>query len=164
MPFPFKLFQGFGTIIAIRLKRPENQGRTQRNSTTADHEGDSSILTDLSDPVPAPILSSISSLVHPVSASSEPGLEERPTGFPSTVYPWSASPAREAFDIAQVGLPLVQAFTGVIPLVGAPMNAAIGGLLGILQVINASAYRMMRMFLDFKGYHRDTIRTRQPWM
>ncbi|KAG2098727.1 uncharacterized protein F5147DRAFT_839579 [Suillus discolor] len=136
MPFPFKLFQGFGKIIAIRLKRPENQGHTQRNSTTADHEGNSSILTDLSDLVPAPMLSSISSPVHPVSASSEPGLEEPPTGFPSTAYPWGASPAHEAFDIAQVALPLVQAFTGVIPLVGAPMNAAIGGLLGILQVIN----------------------------
>ncbi|KAG2343353.1 hypothetical protein BDR05DRAFT_962852 [Suillus weaverae] len=108
----FKLtlsLEGFGKVIPIRLKRPR---RTQRNSTTADHE------------------------VHPVSASSKPGLEEPPTGFPSTGYPWGASPAREASDIAQVALPLVQAFTGVIPLVGAPIHAAIGGLLGILQVID----------------------------
>ncbi|KAG2343445.1 hypothetical protein BDR05DRAFT_962966 [Suillus weaverae] len=101
--------EGFRKVIPIRLKRPR---RTQRNSTTADHK------------------------VHPVSASSDPSLEEPPTGFPSTMYPWGASPAREAYDIAQVALPTVQAFMGVIPLVGAPMNAAIGGLWQILQVIN----------------------------
>ncbi|KAG1817850.1 hypothetical protein EV424DRAFT_1645005 [Suillus variegatus] len=138
MPFPFKLFQGFGKIIAIRLKRPETQGCTQRNSTTAGHEGDTSIPADLSNSVPAPMLSSNSSLMHPVAAGSKPGLENFPPGSPSTAYPWGASPAREASDIAQVALPLIQAFTGVIPLVGAPMNAAIGGLLGILQVINRS--------------------------
>ncbi|KAG2335398.1 hypothetical protein BDR05DRAFT_971696 [Suillus weaverae] len=99
----------FGKVIPIRLKRPR---RTQHNSTTADHE------------------------VPPVSESSKPGLEKPPTGFPSTVYPWGASPAREAYDIAQVAFPTVQAFMGVIPLVGAPMNAAIGGLWQILQVIN----------------------------
>ncbi|KAG2098731.1 uncharacterized protein F5147DRAFT_839581 [Suillus discolor] len=136
MPFSFKLFQAFGNIIAIRSKRPENQGRTQRKSTTTGHGGDTSIPADLSNSVPAPMLSSNSSSMHPVTAGSEPGLEELFPGSPSTPYPWGASPAREASDIAQVALPLVQAFTGVIPLVGAPMNAAIGGLLGILQVIN----------------------------
>jgi hypothetical protein len=113
----------------------------------SDHKSDSSIPTDIS---------------HPVSASSQPGFEELATGFPSTVYPWGASPAHEVSDIAQVALPLVQAFTGVIPLVGAPMSAATGGLLQILQVIDVSAYRTMRMFLDFKGHYRDAIRTRQP--
>ncbi|KAG1774209.1 hypothetical protein EV702DRAFT_1200457 [Suillus placidus] len=135
----FKLtlsLEGFGKVIPIRLKRPKNQGRTQHNLTTADHEGDSSIPTDLSNPVPAPILSLNSSPVHPGSASSNPGLEEPPTGFPSPVYPWGASPARKAYNIAQVALPSVQAFMGLIPLVGAPMNATIGGLLRILQVIN----------------------------
>ncbi|KAG2052176.1 hypothetical protein BDR06DRAFT_532108 [Suillus hirtellus] len=135
MPFPFK-FQGFGKIIAIRLKRPENQGCTQHNSTTAGHEGDTSIHPDISNPVPAPILSSISFPVHSVSAGSKPGPEEFFPGSPSTAYPWGTFPAHEAFDIAQVALPLVQAFTSVTPLVGAPMHAAIGGLLGILQVID----------------------------
>ncbi|KAG2343467.1 hypothetical protein BDR05DRAFT_1000081 [Suillus weaverae] len=134
MSFKFTLsLEGFAKLIPTRLKRPR---RTQRNSTTAGHEGDSSIPTDLSNPVPAPILSLNSSPVHPVSASSKPVLEEPPTGFPSTGYPWGTSPAREASDIAQVALPLVQAFTGVIPLVGAPIHAVIGGLLGILQVID----------------------------
>ncbi|KAG2046138.1 hypothetical protein BDR06DRAFT_1014988 [Suillus hirtellus] len=139
MPFPFKLFKDFGKIIAIRLKRPENQGRTQRNSTTTGHEGDTSIPADLSNFVPAPMPSSNSSSMHPVTAGSEPGLEELFPGSPSTPYPWgAASPAHEASDIAQVALPLVQAFTGVVPLAGAPMHAAIGGLLGILQVIDTS--------------------------
>ncbi|KAG1880070.1 hypothetical protein F4604DRAFT_517398 [Suillus subluteus] len=124
-----------GRVIPIRLRR---QGRTQHNTRTADHE-DSSIPTDLSSPVPGPIHPSNSSPMHPVSASSEPGLEEPPTGFPSAEYPFGTSPAREALDIAQVALPLVQAFTGVIPLVGAPINAAIDGLLQIFQDINNKA-------------------------
>ncbi|KAG1814669.1 uncharacterized protein BJ212DRAFT_1481872 [Suillus subaureus] len=121
MHFKFTLsLERFEKVIPILSKRPKTQG----------------IPKDISNPVPAPILSSNSLPVHLVSASNKPGLEEFSTGFPSAGYPWSASPAREASDIAQVALPLVQAFTGVIPLVGAPMKAAIGGLLGILQVVN----------------------------
>ncbi|KAG1896396.1 uncharacterized protein F5891DRAFT_601295 [Suillus fuscotomentosus] len=82
------------------------------------------------------MLSSNSSSMHPVTAGSEPGLEELFPGSPSTPYPWGASPAHEASDIAHVALPLVQAFTGVIPVAGTPMHAAIGGLLGIFQVID----------------------------
>lgn len=122
MRFRFHWLEGLGKVIAFRSKRPENQGCTQHDSKTTDNaRGDSSILTDLS---------------HPVSTSSQPGFEEFYTGFPSTVYPLASSPAREASDIAQVALPLVQAFTGVVPVVGAPINAAIGGLLQILQVID----------------------------
>ncbi|KAG2074114.1 hypothetical protein BDR04DRAFT_1229621 [Suillus decipiens] len=82
------------------------------------------------------MLSSNPSPVHPISAGSKPDLEESCTGFPFTMYPFGASPAREASDIAQAALPLVHACTGVTPLVGAPVSAAIGGLLGILRVIN----------------------------
>ncbi|KAG1896376.1 uncharacterized protein F5891DRAFT_1247477 [Suillus fuscotomentosus] len=146
MPFPFKLIQGFRKIVAIHLKRPENQGCTQCNSTTAGHEGNTSIPADLSNFVPASMLSSNSSPMHPIIAGSKPGVENFPPSSPFTAYPWGASPAREASDIAQVALPLIQAFTDVISLVGAPMNTAIGGLLGILQVINVSHYRMLRCF------------------
>ncbi|KAG2036436.1 hypothetical protein BDR03DRAFT_960086, partial [Suillus americanus] len=133
MHFEFTLsLEGLGKVIPIRLKR---QGHTQHNTRTDDRE-DGSIPADLSGPVPAPIYSSNSLPMHPVAASSRPDLEGFSTGFPPAGYPWGASPAREASDIAQVALPLVQAFTSVIPLVGAPMNAAIGGLLQILQVIN----------------------------
>ncbi|KAG2153744.1 uncharacterized protein EDB93DRAFT_212777 [Suillus bovinus] len=92
MPFPFKLFQVFAKVIAIRLKRHKNQGWTQHNSITANHEGHSSVMC-----------------------------------------PWGASSACEASDIAQVTLSLVQPLTRL--LVGTPMNVAIGGLLGILQLI-----------------------------
>jgi hypothetical protein len=109
--------QAFGKVVPIRFKRLENQGRTAQRNSTIDHESDSSVPTNIS---------------HPVSTSSQPGFEEPATGFPSTVYPWGASPTHQVSDIAQVALPLVQAFTGVIPLVGAPMSAAIGGLLQIL--------------------------------
>ncbi|KAG2064133.1 hypothetical protein BDR04DRAFT_1110573 [Suillus decipiens] len=44
--------------------------------------------------------------------------------------------AREASDMAQLALPLVQAIASAIPFVGAPMQAAIGGLLIGLQAID----------------------------
>ncbi|KAG2365399.1 hypothetical protein BDR07DRAFT_1374355 [Suillus spraguei] len=148
MPSPFHLLEGLGKVIALRFKRPKTQGRTQHDLTTADHEGNSSIPTDISNSVPTPMHPSISLPVHPVSTGSSPSFEEFSTGFPSTAHAFGASPAREASDFAQLALPLVQAFTGVIPLVGAPINAAIGGLLAILQAID--------------DYHRDAIRTGRP--
>ncbi|KAG2748748.1 hypothetical protein P692DRAFT_20930431 [Suillus brevipes Sb2] len=52
MPIP--LFQGFGKVIAFRLKRPKQKRRTQHNSTTTNHEGISSIPANIgSNPVPA---------------------------------------------------------------------------------------------------------------
>ncbi|KAG1766283.1 hypothetical protein EDD22DRAFT_950645 [Suillus occidentalis] len=73
MPIP--LFQGFGKVIAFRLKRPEQKGRTQHNSTTTNHEGVSSIPANISNPVSALTPSSIPSLVPPVSAIRQSGLE-----------------------------------------------------------------------------------------
>ncbi|KAG2074496.1 hypothetical protein BDR04DRAFT_179616 [Suillus decipiens] len=135
MPSPFHCLERLGKVIALRLKRRINQEHTQDNSTTADHGGDSSIPTDISNPVPASMFPSNALPVYPVFASSKSDVEESCTGFPSSVYPFRASPAREACDIAQVGLPLLLAVTAVIPLAGTPINAVISGLLGILQVI-----------------------------
>ncbi|KAG2750192.1 hypothetical protein P692DRAFT_201931327 [Suillus brevipes Sb2] len=132
---PISLFQGFGKAIAFRLKRPKQKERTQCNSTTGNHEGISSIPANISNPVPAPVLSSISSLVPPVSPIRESGLK-------ASIYHSSArsfggvSLAREASDMAQVALPLVQAIVGAIPLVGAPMQAAISGMMTSLQAID----------------------------
>ncbi|KAG2360135.1 hypothetical protein BDR07DRAFT_170759 [Suillus spraguei] len=136
MPSPFHWLEGLGKVVVLRLKRPENQGRTQNISTTADREGLSSTPTDLSNPIPAPMVPPNPSSVHPVSASSEPGFEEFHTGFPSSEYPFGASTVREISDIAQVVLPSVQAVTSVIPVAGTAMNAAIAGLLATLRVIN----------------------------
>jgi hypothetical protein len=151
------LFQGFGKVIAFRFKRPKQKGRTQHNSTTSNHEGISSIPTDISNPVPAPVLSSIYSLVPPVSAIRESGLDSiNPS---SARYSGGIFLAREASDMAQVALPFVKAIASPIPLVGNPMQAAVGGLLTGLQAIDVSACLMMRIFLGSKGYHRYAVRT-----
>jgi hypothetical protein len=161
MPIP--LFQGVGKIIAFRLKRPKQKGRTQHNSSTINHEGINSIPANVSKPVPALIPSSISSLVSPVSAIRQSGLE-------TSIDPSSArsfggvSLAREASDMAQVALPFVQAITGAIPLVGAPMQAAINGILTGLQVIDVSAHFMIMISLDSNDYHRDAVRTNRILM
>jgi hypothetical protein len=157
MHFPW--FQGFGKVIAIRFKRHKTQGRSQHNTTTADHEGDTSITTDLPSPIPAPMLSSNSSSVHPVSVSRESGLDT--SNLSSARYSGGASLAREASDMAQIALPFVQAIAGAIPHVGAPMQAAIGGLLMGLQAIDVSACLLIRISFDSKGCHRDTVRTRR---
>ncbi|KAG1732759.1 hypothetical protein EDB19DRAFT_1831243 [Suillus lakei] len=74
-------------------------------------------------------------LVHPGSLARDPGLEVSANAS-STRPSGGVSLAREASDMAQLTLPVVQAFTGVIPIVGGPMKAAIAGLLAILQTID----------------------------
>ncbi|KAG1727846.1 hypothetical protein EDD22DRAFT_961185 [Suillus occidentalis] len=133
MPIP--LFQGFGKVIAFRLKRPKQKGRTQHNSTTTNHEGINSIPANISNHVPVLIPSSISSLVHHVFAITESGLEAS-VDLSSARSVGGVSLAREASDMAQVALPFVQAIASAIPLVGAPMQAAISGLLTGLQAID----------------------------
>ncbi|KIK34270.1 hypothetical protein CY34DRAFT_813044, partial [Suillus luteus UH-Slu-Lm8-n1] len=135
IPFNLKLFQGFGLgkVIAFRSKRSKQKG--QHNSTTTNPEGISSIPANVSNPVPALVLSSISSLVPPVSPIRQSALEA--SIDPSSArYSGGVSLAREASDMAQVALPFVQAITGAIPLVGAPMQAAINGILTGLQAID----------------------------
>jgi hypothetical protein len=124
MPIP--LFQVFGKVVAFRLNRPKQKGRTRHNSITTNHDSEG-----------------ISSI--PANTSAR--------------YSGGVSFAREASDMAQVALPLVQTIAGAIPLVGAPMQAAISGLLTGLQVIDVSACLMIMISLDSKDYHRDAVRT-----
>jgi hypothetical protein len=63
--------------------------------------------------------------------------------------------------MAQLALPLVQSVANAIPLVGAPMQAAIGGLLTSLQAIDVRACMTATMFLNFKGRYRDATRIRR---
>ncbi|KAG2740116.1 hypothetical protein P692DRAFT_201797311 [Suillus brevipes Sb2] len=133
MPIP--LFQGFGKVIAFRLKRPKQKGRTQHNSTTTNHEGISSIPANISNPNPAFVPSSISSPVPHVSAIRESGLEGSINHSSARSF-GGVSLAREASDMAQVALPFVQAIASAIPLVGAPMQAAISGILTGLRAID----------------------------
>lgn len=68
-----------------------------------------------------------------MSATREPDLEAS-TNVSSGSS--GGSLGREAFDMAQLVLLLVQAIAIAIPLVGAPIQAAIGGLLSCLQAID----------------------------
>ncbi|KAG2753578.1 hypothetical protein P692DRAFT_20829121, partial [Suillus brevipes Sb2] len=133
MPIP--LFQGFGKVIAFRLKRPKQKGRTQHNSTTTNHEGINSIPANISNPNPAFVPSSLSSPVPHVSAIRESGLEGSINHSSARSF-GGVSLAREASDMAQVALPFVQAIASAIPLVGAPMQAVISGMLTSLQAID----------------------------
>jgi hypothetical protein len=128
MPIP--LFQGFGKVIAFRLKRPKQKGRN--------HEGINSIPANISNPNPAFVPSSISSPVPHVSAIRESGLEGSINHSSAGSF-GGVLLAREASDMAQVALPFVQAIASAIPLVGAPMQAAISGMLTSLQAIDVSA-------------------------
>ncbi|KAG1735634.1 uncharacterized protein EDB91DRAFT_1250466 [Suillus paluster] len=153
MPFPWLKYSG--KVIPVCLRRPTKN----RHSTATDHEGHSYIPAGIP-AFPSPTISLNSSPVHPVSASGDPGLQV-PTNVYSTRCSQGVSLARVASDMAQLALPFVQAFTGIIPIVGAPMKAAIGGLLEILQAIDVRACVIARMILGIKGHHRDAIRTAQ---
>ncbi|KAG1729480.1 uncharacterized protein EDB91DRAFT_809636 [Suillus paluster] len=120
MPFPW--LKDLGNVISVRRsRRPTKNRRTQCSSTATDYEGDDSVLLD--------------SPLHLDCASREPGFQVS-TNVSSTRYSQGVSLTREASDMAQLALPLVQAVAGAIPLVGAPMQAAIGGLLTSLQAID----------------------------
>ncbi|KAG1803003.1 hypothetical protein EV424DRAFT_1545062 [Suillus variegatus] len=115
-----------GKVFAVRFRRPKMNGP---RSATTDHYGDGSIhaqtLSTFSFPSPP---------VHSAN-SREPGFESS-TNVPFARYSGSVPFSREASDMAQLVLPLIQNVTSAIPLVGAPMQAAIGGLLTGLQAID----------------------------
>ncbi|KAG1902937.1 uncharacterized protein F5891DRAFT_1186079 [Suillus fuscotomentosus] len=113
--------------------------RTQRTSTTTHyHDGDYSIATDILNGclIPSPPPHSNSSPVHPGSVTRDPGLEVS-INISSTRSSRRNSFARTASGMAQTFLPFVQGITSVIPAAGPPMQAAISGLLSILQAIDS---------------------------
>jgi hypothetical protein len=109
-------------FIVLRVMRSTTKsGGSQSNSpVTRRAEGDCSVPAGIPSAQPG----------HFVSASSNSGLVVSSTG--------SSRAFSEAFDIAQVSLPVVQAAVEAIPIAGAPMKAAIGGLLAVLQAIDVS--------------------------
>ncbi|KAG1732737.1 hypothetical protein EDB19DRAFT_2041403 [Suillus lakei] len=106
--------------FTVRSKHPTKNGHTQRSSTATDNEGDVSI--------PADILT-----VHPGSLARDPGLEV------STNLSSTRSFGCHVSDMAQTFLPFILAVAGPIPLAGAPVKAAIGGLLEIFQAMDYAA-------------------------
>jgi hypothetical protein len=145
-----------GKVFAVRLIHPK-KNEAKHNSTTADLD-DGSIHAQIPSafPFPLPTLSSNSSAAH--SANGEPSPDSS-TNI-SSARP-GVSLAREASDIAQLALPLVQSVANAIPLVGAPMQAAIGGLLTSLQAIDVRACMIASTFLNFDGRYRDATRIRR---
>ncbi|KAJ8580423.1 hypothetical protein M405DRAFT_55812 [Rhizopogon salebrosus TDB-379] len=74
------------------------------------------------------------------SASVPPGITSVPALSTSTEMGPDVSATelhwRQASDIAQLSLPVLQATAGAVPIVGASIQAAVSGLLAILQAID----------------------------
>jgi hypothetical protein len=51
----------------------------------------------------------------------------------------AASRLSEAADVIELVSPMVQAVAGVIPVAGAPLQAVVGGLLSIIQMIDVGS-------------------------
>ncbi|KAG1845174.1 hypothetical protein F4604DRAFT_1908095 [Suillus subluteus] len=136
MRFPW--VKDLGNVIPRRLRRSTKKGRTQHSSTsrtTTGHDGDSSTSSDIFTSPFSPLTPpSNPSLTQPISTTREPDFEASTNV--SSRSSGGVPLAREASDMAQIALPSVQAIVGAIPLVGAPMQAAIGGLLSGLQAID----------------------------
>jgi hypothetical protein len=147
-----------GKVFAVRLRRPKKNGPRQRSSTTTNHNDDGFIHVQIPSafPFPSPTLSSLSHF-----ASSKESAPEISTNGTSARHSGGVPLAREASDMAQLILPSVQAVLSAIPLVGAPMQAAIGGLLAGLQAIDVRACMIASTFLDFNVRYRDVIRIRR---
>ncbi|KAG2035111.1 hypothetical protein BDR03DRAFT_542853 [Suillus americanus] len=110
--------EDLGKVFAVRRRRPTENGCTRRSSSVTNwHEGDGSIPADTHHPLP-----SNRSAMHPVSMTSEPGLDVS-TNVSSARYSWVVFSARGASD------------PGAIPLTDPPIEDAIARLLSILQVI-----------------------------
>jgi hypothetical protein len=111
----------WGKVMVLRLRRPRKYGRTQANSTHTYLESDVAI----------PLISTSNSSQGLDSVEIHP---QSSTNASPTESSWRALLSREASDITQLSLPVVQAAVEAIPLAGAPMKAVIGALLAILQL------------------------------
>ncbi|KAG2053546.1 hypothetical protein BDR06DRAFT_459926 [Suillus hirtellus] len=105
-----------GSAVRSRYLR-----RTQRTSTTThNHDGDHSIATDILNGclIPSPPPHSNSSPVHPGSMTRDPGLEV-------------------SINISSTRSSRRDSFARTASAAGPPMQAAISGLLSILQAIDS---------------------------
>ena len=66
---------------------------------------------------------------------------------PPTTDP-SNSRLSEAADVIELVSPMVLAVAGVIPVAGAPLQAAVGGLLSIIRMIDVGPLDMFRGILS----------------
>ncbi|KAG2111980.1 uncharacterized protein F5147DRAFT_835575 [Suillus discolor] len=125
-------------LLRLRPSKKLKKGRTQHSSTswtTTGHKGDSSPADFSASPFSLHAPTSNPLLMQPISATREPVNLEASITVPSRSS-GSVPLARKVYDMVPVALPLVRAIAGVIPLVGSPMEAAIGGLMSVLQTLN----------------------------
>ncbi|KAG2060080.1 hypothetical protein BDR06DRAFT_621095 [Suillus hirtellus] len=108
-------------VFAVRSKCPTKNRRTQCSSTTH-HEGHDSISADIP-------------IVHPGSSAGDPSLGFSII-FSSATASHGNSVARTISDVVQTVGPFAQGVACAIPVVGSPIQAAISGLLTLLQVID----------------------------
>jgi predicted component of type VI protein secretion system len=120
MHFPWDKVLPKFIVLRVRRSTTKSGGSQSNSPVTRRAEGDCSVSAGIPSAQPG----------HFVSASSNSGPVVSSTG--------SSRAFSEAFDIAQVSLPVVQAAAEAIPIAGAPMKAAIGGLLAVLQAIDVS--------------------------
>jgi hypothetical protein len=157
MRFPWHKLQVFNSSNVIPIRSSTKNNRTHSNSIHGE-PGHGSFIPGIGNhsayPSSTPV--STSPLLHDVLASRELAGREV-----STVSSDLESFLRGGSDMAQLFLPVVQGAAGAVPLVGAPIQAAIGGLLAILQGIDVRSYFILMMSVDFKGYHRDIVRIRK---
>ncbi|KAG1906255.1 uncharacterized protein F5891DRAFT_1182502 [Suillus fuscotomentosus] len=107
-------------VCAVRSKRPAKNRRTQCSSTTY-HKGHDSISANIS--------------MHPGSPAWDPSLGSS-INIPSVTPSHGNSVARTISDVVQTVGPFTQGVASAIPIVGSPIQAAISGLLTILQVMD----------------------------
>ena len=72
------------------------------------------------------------------------------TPQPPTTQSSSDSFGRQGFDAANLALPVISTIAGAIPILGSPIQAAINGLLQILNVVDVSGISVPR-FLETKS-------------
>ncbi|OAX43428.1 hypothetical protein K503DRAFT_155340 [Rhizopogon vinicolor AM-OR11-026] len=118
-------------FIVLHMRCSTKYLSRQSNSTVIYQEGDG--------PIPSVIITTSPSPSTPISklspqptvpVSREPGHEVSSNASSTQSY------GRQASDMVQLSLPLLQAVSGAIPLAGPPMQAIINGLLIILQNID----------------------------
>ncbi|KAG1870376.1 hypothetical protein C8R48DRAFT_698263 [Suillus tomentosus] len=110
---------GLGKVFAVRSKC--NRRTQPECSSSTHHEGHDSISADIP--------------MHSGCLARDPCLQVS-VNISSVTASHGDSFSRAASDGAQTFLPVVQAIASAIPIAGPPMQAAIGGLLSILQIID----------------------------
>ena len=133
-------------LILIRRRRPD---------TVEEDRSDSNGIAVVGGPGhPTPTLNSRplpTSTIDSASANRQSDLAvSTRTPQPPTTQSSSNSFGRQGFDVANLVLPVASTIAGAIPIVGSPIQAAINGLLQILNVVDVRGI-LVPTFLETKS-------------